>query len=181
MKRFISLFLVCILMLSITVAYAADYSSMTDAELKSQFEAIRNELVVRGLKVEGKTVILDKAGVQIYINGSPKVDKTWMGLYLYIPIVIVNNSNYNITVTMDDASVNGWSVGSFNASIDSNEVASGKKAKANIQFELEDTDVETTKDFEDAEFTLMIYNKDDWFGKKVVDKTKPITIYAPVE
>ena len=178
MKRLLTFLLTLVFLFSLSVVYAADYSSLTDAQLKEQYDAIRNELYLRGLIVENKTVILEQNGVQIYISGSATVEKNWSGLSLNIPLIVVNSSNNNITITMDDVSVNGWTISSFSASISSNDVPAGKKAKANMEFDLEDTDVETISDFEDAEFTITIYNKDDWFGTKIVPKTKPITIYA---
>ena len=50
MKKLVSLFLVVILIMTTVVAFADDYSSMTDEQLKEQLSAIRNELAIRGLK-----------------------------------------------------------------------------------------------------------------------------------
>lgn len=178
MKRIVILLVALVLMVgSCTMAYAADLSSMSDEELKEQFDAIRNELTVRGLVAAKKTVLLDKAGVQVYISGSPTVEKEYAwsdNLVLLIPIVIVNDSDYNINVISGNSSVNGWTADSTIYE----EVPAGKKAKSNIKFELKETDIESIDDFTDAELTLTVYNKDDWFGKNVVDQTAPITIYA---
>lgn len=175
MKKFLSVLLACILIFSISTVYAADYSSMSDDELYEQYTAIRNELTIRGLKAEKKTVILEKSGVQIYISDSPTFESTWSGTFIYIPVVIVNNTEFNISVVVRNSSINGWTA---EAKVYTNNVPSGKKAKTEIRYELKDTDIESLEDFEDAELAFVVYNDNDWFGNKVVDETKPITIYA---
>ncbi|MBR5962135.1 MAG: hypothetical protein IKZ98_14220 [Clostridia bacterium] len=178
MKRFLSVILILSLIFSISISYADNYSSMTDEELKEQLSLIRNELTIRGFKAEKKTVILDQNGVQIYINGEIWIDRlySWSDSYsLYIPVVVVNDTNKNITLYPDNASLNGWTT-DITHSMDT--IPAGKKAKGNLLFALGDTDVERLSDFEDAEFTIKVYNKDDWFGDMVVEQTKPITIYA---
>lgn len=175
MKRALSLLLVVGILFSIPIAYASDYSSMTDAQLKEQFNAIRNELTTRGLVAEKNTVILEQAGVKIYISGAPTITKSWSGsLYLHIPVIIINDSGKSIAVMITETSVNGWTAyGSL-----SGNVPIGKKAKTELEFNLEDTDIETIEDFTDAEFAFYVYDNDDWFGQKVVEQTEPITVYA---
>ena len=102
MKRFVALLLAIMLLFSVSIANASNYSSMLDDQLKEQYDMIRNMLLSRGLKAEKKTVILENGGVQIYVSGDPSVENTWSGLYLVIPIVIINDSrsitdNSNIT------------------------------------------------------------------------------------
>ena len=175
MRRFIALLLVSILLCSMSMAYAADYSSMTDEQLKDQFELIRNELVIRGFKAEKKTVIVEEANIQIYISDDIKLAKryVWDTTYcLYIPIVVVNNSNYTINMIENESSVNGWTT---DCDDDIGAVPAGKKAKGNLIFELEDTEVEELSDFTDAEFTVRVYDDNTW---KDLFVTKPITIYA---
>lgn len=176
MKRFFSLLLIGILSLSIAVASASDFSSSTDEELRSQYNAIRNELFSRGLRAEKKTVILDQAGVQIYISGAPTITKTWNDKhYLVIPVVIINDSGKSIAVIPEEASVNGWKA---DGDLSDRNVPAGKKAKAELQFLLDDTDVEAVEDFEEFELWFKVYDNDDWFGDKVIDHTDTITVYA---
>ena len=176
MKRFLALLFVCILAFSVSLATASDYSSLSDEELRSQYEAIRNELFSRGLRAEKKTVILEQAGVQIYISGSPTITKTWNDKhYLIIPIVIVNDSGKSIAIIPEEASINGWKA---DADLSDRNVPLGKKAKAELQFQLDDTDVETVEDFEEFELWFKVYDNDDWFGDKVIDHTNTITVYA---
>lgn len=175
MKKLVSLFLAVILIMTTVVAFADDYSSMTDEQLKEQLSAIRNELAIRGLKAENKTVILEEGGIQFYINGDIKVDKpyAWSETYnLYIPIVIINNSKSNINMMIENVSVNGWSTSGDD---DGGSTPAGKKSKAYLVFALADTDVEKLEDFTDVEFTVRIFDTETYND---IVKTNPITIYA---
>lgn len=176
MKKTVSIILIVIFLFVSAVANAAtDFASMTDEQLKEQFSAIRNELVARGLKAENKTVIVDKDGYQIYINGDITVRKMFdwgTDLYLYIPVVVVNSTSQNLNMMVENSSVNGWSV---DGNKDWSSVPAGKKAKGNLYFSLEDAEMETLEDFSDVEFSLRVYDDNSW---KDLFITKPITIYA---
>ena len=175
MKRFLSLLIVCLLLCSVPSAIAADYSSMTDAQLKEQYDAIRIELTVRGLKAENKTMIFDKSDFQIYISGEISIETTWnKKKQLTIPVVIINNSKKDIEITVNGASVNGWAVEGYFTN--SGETPSGKKAKRELYFYIDDTDVEELKDFTDAEFGIRICDSKTW--QDVLRPTEKIIIYA---
>lgn len=178
MKKIVAILLTCLFVFSITSVYATDYSSLSDDELRQVINNARNELVKRGFVVEKKVVFFDQNNIQIYINGDMKIDKlyAWDDEYcLYLPIVIINDSDKNINVVFDDSSLNGWMT---NVSNSIGSIPVGKKAKGDLIFELGNTDIEKLLDFEEAEFTIVIYDQDNWFGDKVVNKTEPITIYA---
>lgn len=178
MKRFfvVSLILIHIFTCINTVAFAANYSSMTDEEIKEEIDAMRNELVVRGLKAEKKTEFFNDHNILIYIDGSISVNKksSWSNdIELDIPVVIVNNSDKNIGLVVRDASVNGWAVEGYFEN--SGEVPAGKKMKCLFYFYVQNTDVENINEFNDAEFKVRVYNKDTW---KDLFVSKSITIYA---
>lgn len=176
MKRIISLILTTILLFSISSAFAQDFSSMTDAELKEQYDYIRNELTTRGLKAEKKTVLFEESGIQIYISGEATVEKATFGLSLILPIVIINNNDKNIRVLITKSSVNGWTLS--NAVVSNCDIPTGKKSQSRIQFPLKDTDVETIEDFEEVEFRIYVCDLDNLMGEKVVSETNPITVFA---
>ena len=174
MKKIVSLAMVIVLITTTAIAFAIDYSAMTEAQIKEEFDAIRNELTKRGLVAEKKTVILEQADIQFYISGDLKIDKpyAWSETYnLYIPIVIINNSKSNIMMMIENVSVNGWSTSGDD---DGGSTPAGKKSKAYLVFRLEDTDVESLEDFTDVEFTVRIFDSDTY---KDLVYTKPITIY----
>lgn len=175
MKKIVSLILAVLLVATSSIAFAADYSSMSEEQLKTEYNAIRNELISRGLKAENKRVLVDKDGVQIYINGDITVDKqyAWDENYtLFVPIVIINNTSHNINMLVENPSVNGWSVDSGYSSLT---VPANKKSKASFAFSLKDSDVESIKDFEDVEFSLRVYDDNTW---KDLFTTKAISIVA---
>ena len=175
MKKVCTLILILALLLTSAVSYAtSDFSSMSDEELKEQYDAIRNELAVRGLKAEEKTVIVDKDGYQIYINGDISVGKQYdwdTDVYLFIPVVVVNNTSYNVTMLVKNSSVNGWSV---EGNKDWMSAPAGKKAKGNLYFTVNDAEVETLSDFTDVEFSLRVYDFDTYDD---IFSTESITIY----
>ncbi|MDO5327129.1 MAG: hypothetical protein Q4G00_10475 [Clostridia bacterium] len=151
-------------------------SSLSDKQLKEQFNAIRTELANRGLTTEKSTVILDQNGVKLYISDAPTITKSWDNkYYLNIPMVIINDSGKSIAVVPEEGSVNGWKA---ECDLSDRNVPIGKKSKVNLQFLLDDTDVEKIEDFEDFELWFKVYDNDDWFGKKVIEKSKIITVYA---
>ena len=151
-------------------------SSLSDEQLKEQFKAIRNELASRGLTTEKSTVILEQNGVRLYISDAPTITKSWDNKhYLNIPLVIINDSGKSIAVVPEEGSVNGWKA---ECDLSDRNVPIGKKSKVNLQFLLDDTDVEKIEDFEDFELWFKVYDNDDWFGKKVIEKSKIITVYA---
>ena len=108
MKRLVALVLASIMLFSVAVAYADDYSSLSDEQLIEQLNAIRNELVSRGFKAEKNRVLLEKNGIQVYINGDPVIKREqWSDTeYLYIPIVIINNTDKVIMCAIDNTSEN---------------------------------------------------------------------------
>jgi len=177
MKRVVSVLLfVAILSIGIC-AHCEQYSSMSAEELQRELDIIRNELLVKSLVAEKNAVVLDKNNVYIYISGDPVVEQeySWSsGLVLRIPVVVINNTTMEICPVTSEASVNGWAT---DASL-YGEIPAGKKLKTEIEFDLEETDLERTGDFTDAEFKIVVYNNDDWFGDKVVPETKSITIYG---
>lgn len=173
MKRIYAFMLTLVLLVSILpcAAFAVDYSSQSDAELREILDSVRNELVARGFKAENKTVIVDQGDIQIYISGDFEVEDGWLGLMLDLPVVIINNTSSNIMVSLKNTSVNGWSCDTWVAC----EVPAGKKAKEIFQFELKETDVTTIDEFEEVEFVVHAYDNDNWMGDSI--DTDPITIY----
>jgi len=176
MKRLISFLLVLVLLSSVSFAFADDYSSMTESELKKEFDAIRNELTVRGFKAENKTIIFDKDDIQIYITddyyiGEPNIIGE---VKFYIPVVIVNNTQQNINIYVYNSSLNGWTLDAY---FDNYSIPARKKSKTALYFYIQEfDDIETVNDFTDAEFSLRI--EDATTYKDIIRGTEPITIYT---
>ncbi|MBQ2968600.1 MAG: hypothetical protein IJE10_10845 [Clostridia bacterium] len=78
-----------------------------------------------------------------------------------------NKTDKNLMFTMKNVSVNGYMCDPFWAET----VQSGKKAKSDISFfdtEFEELGIEKV---EEIEFTLSVYDEDDWMSPKFVEET----------
>lgn len=175
MKKAWLILLVLVLCAVSAAACAEEFLEMTDEQLKAQFDAIRLELAARGMRAENGTVIVDQKGFQMYIDGDIRIEKPESGdgiLSLYIPVAIVNNSSYKLTVLVEDASVNGWSE---SGGKDFLPVPAKKTSRGNLTFTLRSAGIEKLSDLTDVEFSLVVY---DYASGKDIIATKPITVYA---
>ena len=176
LKRFLMILLTVSVVFSAISAHAAKYADMADDELLKEYYEIQQEVFSRQMKAENNTLILDRNGVQVYVGGSIRIDKeySWSTSYsVFLPIVVVNNTNKTIDPYFDDASVNVWST-KIKETIDG--VAPGKKGKGEVIFNLENTDVVTAMDIKQFEFTVRVYDSHDFFGEQIVERTEPITL-----
>ncbi len=156
MKKIFSVIIAIVIFINIfpCVASAQGYDGLSDEELIAEYNAIRLELASRGYTAENKRILLDDKDIQIYISGDYTVSEEWYGVTLQIPVVIINNRQDNITVQMRNTSVNGWACEvMFSA-----DVPAQKKLKDELTFELDETDIETLEDFEDAEFSFHVFD-----------------------
>ncbi len=178
MKKIISLILVILLITNVSAAFASNLSKMTDKQLMTELNDIRNELAARGYKAQDKKVIVDHKGFQIYINGEMTFEKDYVWDTtdsLFIPIVFINNSSHNTYVSADNASINGWSVDCrTDIGSDLGTIPAGKKAKGFLIFSLDGTDVAKPADFSDVEFSLSFMDYDSF---STLLTTKPIAFY----
>lgn len=169
MKKLPALFLVLILLFSTCFAEGLDYSSMTDAQLHDIVDAARNELAKRELTTAGNTVLLDQDGVQVYLTGDYTI--TGSSKYLVLDVVVINDSDKNISVSIDsDCSINGWAVSTMGCG----ETPAGKKKRAELSFKLSDAGISTYEEIEDIEMTLYLYDMDKW---ETVSRTETITLH----
>ncbi len=176
MKRFISVVLVIVMLFSVSIAYATDYSTISDEELNTLFYSIRNELEYRRLKTEKKVFILNQEGIQVYIDGPLTIsDFVLGGLSLVVPVAIINNCEKSITVGPTHTSVNGWMTQSW---LHNSVVNPGKKIKGRLEIDLNDTDVEALEDFESLEICFIVYDNDNFSGDKVIDKSSEVIVFA---
>ena len=159
--------------------------SMSDYGIIRLYEAIKDELSIRGdttknnatiLVAKKDTVILDKNGVQIYIDSFPTITYNWDNeCYLNIPMVIVNNTRMNICVVPQEASINGWKA---ECHFTDGNVPMRKKAKVKLKFLLDYTDVDSLEEFEEFELWFKVFDNDNWYGPNVIERSRRITVYA---
>lgn len=157
MKKLISALLVALMLLSVTLAVAEgiDFASMTDDELLAVIDGARNEQAKRILTAAADTVIVDQDGVTIYLTGNNRIDE--YGPELFIEAVVVNDTDKNIDVYVDSASVNGWNVEAYGIT----ETSAGKKQKGEFSAYLDDAEVSTIEEIEEIELELYIADADE--------------------
>ncbi len=139
-------------------ACAEDLSAQTDEELLDAYRTIRIEIAARGYSAEGKKMILDENGIQIYINGDIRVEESWLGTCALLPVIIINSADRDVCIQVRDAGINGWACDA----IFSPSIPAYKKIKEEIKYDLEMTDVETLAEIEDIEFRFDIFDDDTW-------------------
>ena len=131
MKKFVSIIMVIVSLLSITSAFAA-----TKEELSATINQARLELTQYCEPVVKGTVLYEDENVKVTATGSPRFGD-FFDSFLYLDVIVENYSNKNIMVGFDNTSINGWAISGTGES-----VPAGKKAKGSFEFfSMEDTDI----------------------------------------
>lgn len=158
MKKIFACLLAALLLISITttIAEEMDFASMSDDELHALVDGARNELAKRELSAAEDTVILEQDGVNVYLTGNKEIQD--YSNELQIEAVVVNDTNKNISVIIDSASVNGWNV--FGSGIST--TTAGKKQKGSFWLYLDGADVSALEEVEDVELSLYLYDDDSY-------------------
>lgn len=131
-----------------------------------------NQIQANDKTDDGHTYILDQGNVQIYINGKAKygkVDEWSSEQSIIIPVVVVNNTKESITIYIEKASMNGWSIYADTSIF---EVPAGKKSKDTLHLRCKEAEVTKYSDFEDAEFVFRIINCDTYRDIFISDTVK---------
>lgn len=156
MKRFLCLLLVA-LMLAPGAMADTDYSKMTDAELKTQLNLIRNELN-RRITIAGKNkYLVQNEDFDIYFTGSGSYGNWGDEKYFDIEIVVVNKMSKTLNIQFDSISINGWETEVLGNQISG--IGLGKKKKDSIRLMYTQADLETYKDMEDVEVTFHTFDE----------------------
>lgn len=82
-------------------------------------------------------------------------------------VYLENKTDVNLMFSWDDVSVNGFMCDPFWA----NSVQAGKKAVSEIWFSKDKFEELGIEDVEDIEFTLSVYDEDDWEAPRFVEET----------
>lgn len=167
MKKLVALLVAAFILASSSV-YAADYQSMTDEELLTEANAIKNEQVRRELIAGENPVIYDCDGVQAYLTG----DYTLYGETMELEVVVINDSDVEISLLPDDSQVtiNGWECYSFGVS----DVGAGKRKKAGMLMNIGDSDITAYEEISHIEFSLHTMNPDTYM---TISHGEPVTVY----
>ena len=173
MKKLFALFLAILMFVAIpceAFADLPDLAAMADDELQELINAARNELTRRGLKAEENTVLYDQDGIQIYLTGKKYVEDYGDSSELYVEVVIINDSDNDIGILMDSATINGWEIYGWGT----DDISAGKKKKAEFEFLASDADVFSIEEVEDLEMKMNIYDCNSY---DTIARLDPVTIY----
>lgn len=169
MKKAVAIIVALILVLSSTsIAFAeVDYSTMSNEELYSILNAVREELFERELTLSPDEVLIENDVVKMYIDKSKDIEFTSRN-YLVIPVVLVNKTEDEISFQSDSAMVNGWecyaSIGNISAA--------GQK-RSTLEINCEGAEITSIDEIEDIRLVLLAFNMNT-FKREIT--TDPITI-----
>ena len=151
MKRFLAVFFV-LMMLTSGIALAEDYSSMSNDELFAILTAVRAELLSRDLALAQDEILMENDVVKVYIDKSKEVEFTKNG-YLEIPVVLINNSENEMSFQVDSVMINGWDC--F-ASI-GNVSTAGKKREV-LSINCKGAEVTSIEEIDDIQIVIFAFN-----------------------
>ena len=160
MKKAFVILLVAIMLLSIPVEVFAempDFAAMSEEEIHELIDLARNELKKRELNFEEKMILFEQDGVTVYLTGYYNCygsDNVYLELYA----VAINDSDHDISVSFDSATINGWDV--YNSGI--YEVTAHHKKKGDFEFCLTDADITSFEEVEEIIFNLYLYDSAEW-------------------
>ena len=155
-KKMLSLVMVCILCVALVACGGQTSENGTDSKNKTEKQSAVEK------------VFVDDENCMFKISG---IDPDNMWGYT-LKADLENKTDKNLMFSFSDVSVNGYMCDPFWAT----SVQSGKKAKSDISFmtsELEELGVE---EVEEIEFTLTVYDEDDWSAPHLVEETFTYTI-----
>lgn len=149
---------------------------MTDEQLHAIIDSARNELAKREIVLDGKTLLFEKEGVSVYLTSDFKSDAlvTDSMHYMRAQVIVVNDSDRNVSVAIDSMAVNGWDVNSSGFS----KIAAGKKQKDDLAFNAVDTDVTSVEEIETIEITFRLSDADTY---KFFADVDPISLHFNVQ
>jgi len=162
MKKLVSVILVLVtLFCTAAVAEGIDLSVMTEEELKALIDEARLELVKYHPEAAEGTILYEDENITITYTGPLELDEYG---YLYVPVIVENHSDKNLSVILQNVSCNGWAI--YDGFFD---VPANKKAKEQAYFMDAATDAEltTAEDVQDIEADLQ-YNDTDTY-ERVID------------
>ena len=151
-------------------AEAPDLSDMTDEELHALIDAARNELTSREMKAAENTVLFEQEGVQVYMTGNNRTENYGDSAYLYVEVIIINDSDKDIALVDKSVCVNGWEVMFFGVG----GVSAGKKKKDEIELVISDASISSLEEVEDVEFVFQLVDENAY---NIICTADPVTVH----
>ena len=174
MKRLICALLAALMLLcGMAVAEEIDFASMDDSALHAMIDGARNELTKRELIAAENTVLFEQDGVTVYLTGDHEV---WGSdsYYLDMGVVLVNDSEKTVFLTVNTAYINGWEV--YGGGI--TDTDAGKKQKANLDFGISDAGITTYEEIEEIEINFWLCDAETY---ETIAEVGPVVIHCNVQ
>ncbi len=143
-----------------------DWKNATDAELQNALAEIQAELQTRGRATQdaGDGTLYEGNGVKITMTGETHL---FVDLF-YIGVIVENDSDRNIMVSVRDASVNGWETSTLSPGT----VQAGNKKQADMTFNISKAGIATEDEIQNISFYLTILDSDSF---ELIGETEKIT------
>lgn len=143
-----------------------DWKNATDTELQTALAEIHAEIQKRGTATqdEGSGALYEENGVKITMTGETRL---FVDLF-YISVIVENDSDRNIMVSVRDASVNGWETSTLSPGT----VQAGNKKQADMTFNIGKAGIATEDEIRNISFYLTILDSDSF---ELIGETEKIT------
>jgi hypothetical protein len=115
--------------------------------------------------------VFDDYNVQIYMTGNGRPWEYGGKKYFYLEFIVINGTEYNISVDFNDMAINGWDVGGGTFS----KTMAGKKKKDTIILSLTGANLDSYTGIEDVETTIAIRSADT--GDRLYTASEPIRMH----
>jgi len=153
MKKLFAMILVIALALPVIALADPDVTSMTDQELRDMITACSAELRARSTTEPDGTLLFETEGLKLYQIGEPRVSSD----YLYIPVAIYNDLDFQVSLSPNVPKINGWEIYSSGASANAK-----SKKKDELSFKISDADVTALDQIDSFVFGWTVFNMDTW-------------------
>lgn len=151
MKRLVASLLTLMVLLS-SAAFAEDYKSMSDDDLYALINTVRTELLTRELSLTPDQVFIETDKVAMYMD-KKDIEFTSSGT-LKIPVILVNNTENEISFQIDSLMVNGWECSGSIGNIQTN----GKKRATIDLYCGKGAEVTSLEEIEDIRVAFLAFN-----------------------
>lgn len=143
-----------------------DWKNATDVELQNALAEIQAEIQTRGRATQdaGDGTLYEGNGVKITMTGETHL---FVDLF-YIGVIVENDSDRNIMVSVRDASVNGWETSTLSPGT----VQAGNKKQADMTFNIGKAGITTEDEIQNISFRLTILDSDSF---ELIGETEKIT------
>lgn len=149
-KTLAFLFVLALLVTSIT--FAEDYASMSNDELLTILNSVRTELLTRDLALSPDEILMENDLVKMYIDKGKEIEFS-KSCYLKIPVILVSNSENEISFQIDYVMVNGWECSGSIGNVS----AAGKK-RTTIDINCKGAEISAIEEIEDIQVVFLAFN-----------------------